>query len=154
MQRLKSITTIFLLGAIFFSCRNSTGKQENNSFPESPAANSNAVIATAPEMDSTLENARLLTAKFIEFSLGDASHYIFEDKTGKRWDFAENEDPDITFAMELSDDQADESNQGWGSDQSLQGQWFDIKYEYRDQPEYQDGPMASVPVILAVTLKE
>lgn len=153
MQKLKSFTIICLLGALFFSCRNSTGTQESNSFPEAPEIDSSAVI-TSPVMDSIAVNTKLITAKFIGFSLGDVGHYMFEDATGKTWDFAENEDLYITFAMELSEDQADESNQGWGSEKSLQGQWFDIKYEYRDQPLYEDGPITSVLVILSVTLKE
>ena len=132
-----------LLGPVFFSCKHSPARQDETKD-----------ALETPVDPSTQEKVEVVTAKFLEFSLGDASHFIFEDKSGKTWDFAGNEDTHFSFAEELPENQADETNQGWTSDKALQGKWFDIKYEYRTQPEYPDGPMASVPVILEVKLKE
>jgi hypothetical protein len=143
MKTLIILVLQILLGLALFSCNQPTAKQGEASTEMPTAADS-----------STVKNVEVLTAKFIEFELGDAPHFIFEDQSGKTWDFAGNEDPHYPFAEELPENLANETNQGWTSDKSLQGKWFDIKYEYRTQPEYPDGPMASVPIILEAISKE
>lgn len=90
---------------------------------------------------------------FKEFSLGDASHYIFKDKAGKIWDFADCKDKQFSFGVELPASKANTENQGWSSNKTLQGKWFELTYEYVSQPEYQDGPMAKMPIITKVLLK-
>jgi hypothetical protein len=84
----------------------------------------------------------------VEFTLGDASHYIFKDSAGKTWDFADNKDSHSAFAIEVPAKKANEKNQGFSSNKALQGKWFRIRYSYSMQPQYQDGPMANVPIIM------
>lgn len=139
---MKSINFIFfslILSAILISCNGSGGKVEETT-----------EVATEDSAEGASEEVQQVTAKFVEFNLGDASHFIFEDESGTSWDFAGNDDPNFAFAQELPEDQANETNQGWTSDKALQGKWFIISYVYREQPQYQDGPMVSVPVIVKV----
>ncbi len=120
------------------------------------AASTSDAAGSDNEIPEHASDAELKTirAKFVEFELGDASHYIFEDEAGERWDFGGNDDPDYEFAMEVPEEEADESNQGWGSDADLQGKWFDIGY-YEDEREmYIDGPVGTVNIIAEVTLVE
>ena len=103
-----------------------------------------------PVLDTV--NAQSIKAKFVEFTLGDASHYSFEDEKGEVWDFAGSDDKTYEFGLELPEQEANEENQGWGSDKKLQGKWFELTYIYRNQPLYQDGPVSTVPVILTAKL--
>ena len=112
-----------------------------------PATNNNATNPTG-------ENTLSVTAQFVEFSLGDISHFIFRDKEGKSWDFSENKDTTHAFSVELPRDKANETNQGWSSAKVLQGKWFDIKYVYRNGRELTNGLMDSVAVILEAKQKE
>jgi len=98
----------------------------------------------APVTDSSLQ----VTAKFVDYTLGDASHFSFEDKTGKEIEFGDNEDTLTKFAVELPKNKANETNQGWGSNKTLQGKWFSIKYVIKKLPQYQDGPLADIKVIV------
>jgi len=95
-----------------------------------------------------------LKAKFIEFHLGDAEHYKFEDESGKFWDFAGAECEGFDFTHELDEEEADESNQGWGSNKALQGKWFELTYIKREQPQYMDGPMIMAEIISEAVLLE
>ena len=106
--------------------------------------------------DQTVTNlgSETIKAKFVDFQLGDASHYYFTDESGKKWEFAENEDKNFDFAIELPENEITEENQGWGANKDLQGNWFIINYEYKEMPQYQDGPMATLPVIIQVKLVE
>ena len=140
MPSTKTIALSLLLCLFCYACGN---QNASNKYTE-------VTPVKADQQDTT----KTITAKFVEFTLGDASHFVFEDKSGKQWDFAANKDTHYTFEQELPEGQADESNQGWTSNQALQGKWFDLKYAFVSQPEYQDGPMASVPVILEAKQKE
>ena len=91
-----------------------------------------------------------IRAKFVEFELGDASHFIFEDETGKIWDFGGNDNTEYQFAQEVPEEEADESNQGWGSDPKLQEKWFDIGYYETEREQYIDGPIGTVFIISEV----
>jgi hypothetical protein len=124
-----------------FACNNS-GKDENK-----PAADS----AKSAAVDKPADPSELhVKAQFTDYSLGDASHFIFKDEAGKDWDFASNEDSSYKFAVELPKDKTNESNQGWGANKDLQGKWFDITYTVKDQAQYPDGPMGKVMVITKV----
>ena len=56
--------------------------------------------------------------------------------------------------MELQSEKQNEENQGWKTNPDLKNKWFEIKYSYRNQPKYQDGPVMKVPIILQVELSE
>jgi hypothetical protein len=106
-----------------------------------------------PEVDPLVESFSL-KARFVEFHLGDAEHYIFEDESGERWDFSGAESEMFDFTSLLDESEMDESNQGWGSNTELQDKWFDLTYIKREQPQYQDGPMAIVEIISEAVLVE
>ena len=88
--------------------------------------------ATQKIEDQPAENnsALILNAKFVSFEMGDASHFTFEDSTGKIWDFGGSEAKDTKFAMEVPQDKQNETNQGWTSNPDLKGKWFSLKYVY------------------------
>lgn len=137
----------FIFSIIFLMSCGGNGNKTPEKKPTSPPE-----IATAPtevlESSQDSNNGMLsVKARFIEFYLGDAEHYIFEDETGKSWDFAGSQSAKFEFAHELSEEEANESNQGWGSNKDLQGKWFKLTYENREQPQYIDGPMVTVEII-------
>ena len=111
---------------------------------------------TTKNSDQTEGNQELqkLKVKFVDFHLGDASHFVFVDEGGKEWEFADIEDTSLVFAVELPESQADETNQGWAPNKTLVGKWFEITYAIRRQPQYTDGPMVDVKVITAVKAVE
>lgn len=128
------------------ACNNNTSKEEKifNAKNDSTLQNVKKNNAT----DSSLS----LKAKFTNFQLGDASHYIFTDEKGNEWDFADSRDINFKFAIELPNDKANEQNQGFAPNKKLVGKWFTIRYVYNTQPQYPDGPMAKVPVIIEAVL--
>ncbi len=140
----------FLLLLTIGACQNTPASEQNATADNIPADSTTTAESSSPASGQELS----LTAKFVRFSLGDASHFIFEDKTGMTWDFAGSEDQGYVFEAELPEAEADESNQGWGSNPALQGKWFDLRYEYRMEPLYPDGPIDSVMYILEAKMKE
>ena len=101
-------------------------------------------IESEPELESDSFTVR---AKFVRFRLGDASHYGFEDASGKFWDFSGCNSQTFDFAQELDESEANESNQGWGSNKDLQGKWFLLTVVKEEQPAYIDGPMVIATII-------
>ncbi|MFM9945357.1 MAG: hypothetical protein ACKVQB_09020 [Bacteroidia bacterium] len=108
------------------------------------------IVAEQLTEQSKPDSSFTINAKFVSFQMGDASHFTFEDSTGKILDFAGCEDKDFEFAIEVEQDKQNETNQGWAANPDLKGKWFGLKYVYRMQPQYPDGPMAKVPIILEV----
>lgn len=157
-------TVFFSVFILFFvSCNNipSNSKDSNQTKSEElvPTNKVDHQIGDKPveDVEVTLEPERetfQLTAKFVGFSLGDASHYEFEDENGKYWDFSGCDATNFTFEEALSESESNSDNQGWGSNKDLQGKWFDLTYYKREQPLYIDGPMATVEIISKVTLKK
>lgn len=92
-----------------------------------------------------------LTAQFVDFSLGDAEHYMFKDKDDKEWEFNGCQDKKIGFAYELPEKEANSDNQGWGPNKSLVGKWFKLSYQIKKQPRYEGGPPEAVKIITAVS---
>lgn len=111
-------------------------------------------VVEATEPQDPAVDGTTIKAQFKEFYLGDAEHYIFEDETGKIWDFARCNDYDFEFARELDAAEADESNQGWGSNTALHGKWFTLTYSQVEQEQYIDGPIVTVEVIEEVVIVE
>ena len=152
MKAVKTFALQIMILSTLFSCNNTDTKQPDNN----KAVDSSKPIAADKSITvpSSKENTMSVTAKFVEFSLGDISHYIFEDKAGKSWDFTDCKDSSYKFAVELPANKANETNQGWSSDKKLQGKWFDIKYVYKDGRELTNGNMDSIAVILEAKIKE
>lgn len=134
------ILLVFLLAATA-ACQN-TGSQQQDAATDETAQTAEETSTTAKD-----EKTMTLKAKFVEFTLGDAAHFIFEDEAGKQWDFGGCDDDSMGFARELPEAEANTSNQGWGSNEALQNKWFDLKYVIRVQPLYIDGPDGEVMVI-------
>ncbi len=137
---------LFLLGILFqYGCMtdpSGEGEYDRDS------------VITAPIDASKHDSIIIVKAKFMGFELGDASHFTFEDAEGNVLDFAGCEEKDFEFAMELNADKQNEQNQGWTSNPDLKGKWFNLKYIYRNQPQYPDGPMGRVPVIVKAEMVE
>ena len=53
-----------------------------------------------------------IKAKFVEFMLVDASHYVFEDEEQKEWNFGGCDAPNFIFEEELSEDESNSNNSG------------------------------------------
>ncbi|MFT5834928.1 MAG: hypothetical protein ACI97N_002572 [Cognaticolwellia sp.] len=144
----------FLILSIFFliSCGSNSDKPH-----EKKSTVVQEIVADTVDLN-TIEASKTETftikATFINFHLGDAEHYLFEDELGKSWDFAGSECDNFDFTHELNEKEADESNQGWGSNKDLQGKWFELTYIKREQPQYIDGPIVTVEIISGAVLVE
>ena len=135
-----------LLTTALFSCKNSSKKEDDKKTVDS-------LKPVTSEITPPIDSANLpliVRAKFEEFTLGDASHYMFKDEDGKEWDFAEDHDSTYKFSVELPKSKSNESNQGWGSNKALQGKWFKITYAYRNLQQYEGGPIVKAPFIISV----
>ena len=86
-------------------------------------------------------------AKFLEFSLGDASHFSFITDQGKPMDFGGCEAKNVKFSRLLPKAEMNTDNQGWGSNKELQGKWFLLTYKIVEREMYIDGPIGKVKVI-------
>ncbi|HIN38674.1 MAG TPA: hypothetical protein EYM84_00205 [Flavobacteriales bacterium] len=95
-----------------------------------------------------------IRAKFLDFSLGDAEHYSFEKESGEAVTFDGCLIDNFDFAQGLEDSEANEDNQGWGSNSELQGKWFVLTYIHREQPLYIDSPIDTAIIITKAVLDE
>ena len=91
-------------------------------------------------------------AKFLEFSLGDASHFSFTTDKGKYMDFGGCEAKNFKFSRLLPKAEMNTDNQGWGSNKELQGKWFLLTYKIVEREMYIDGPIGKVKVITKAAL--
>jgi hypothetical protein len=142
---MKNLIFIWLGSFLLLSCGEKSQKLEQAL--ETPVAEQ---LTDTPEMVSESESdveTFKLKARFVEFRLGDAEHYKFEDEAGKMWDFSGSVSAEFDFTRELLENEADESNQGWGSNTLLQGKWFMLTYFKNEQAQYIDGPMVWVDII-------
>jgi hypothetical protein len=147
MKSIKLFVLPILLVSALFACKNAEKKPENTNV--APSKDTVKVATEAQSAKDTIkETTLMLTAMFVDFTLGDAEHYSFKDKAGKTWDFGGCDDKSIEFAEELPEAKTNETNQGWTSNKSLQKKWFDLKYVIRNQPQYEGGPMTKVPIIV------
>ncbi len=153
MRMINTIAT--LLTIALFACNNSSTKQDET---KTKVDSSKTVIDSSKavidnKMADSSKNSMHVTAQFVEFTLGDASHFMFKDAAGKTWDFGDNKDATYKFSVELPKNKANESNQGWGSDKALQGKWFDITYVYKNEVTHEGGGSEKVAVITKATPK-
>ena len=155
MKLFKTFLLPILIASATISCNNAPKNQETTSQVAVAVVDStNQISETKAADEAKKEVALTLSAMFIDFTLGDAEHYTFKDKTGKIWDFGGCDDENIKFYVELPEAQSNEDNRGFASNKTVQNKWFDLKYVIRDQPEYQDGPMAKVPVIIEAKMQK
>lgn len=155
-----SLLTLFIIvGTLSLSScgeADSSDSQGNNSTTENPEGNKSDTDLSHDQTPKRAEDfdREELKAKFVEFELGDASHYIFEDEYGKVWDFAGCEGTHCDFAMELPAEEANETNQGWSSNSKLQGKWFNLKYYATEREMYIDGPVGTVHILSEAQIAE
>lgn len=155
MKSIKILALPALFVAILISsCNNSAAKQEATTANAVTKTDTAKIVAETPAKDTAKEEVLTLNAMFVSFTLGDAEHFTFKDKSGKMWDFRGSDEPTLKFAEELPEAKANETNQGWTSNKALQKKWFDLKYVCRMQPEYIDGPMAKVPIIIEAKMQK
>ncbi len=155
---MKNLTFLFLSIAFLISCSGNGERQnENGSVSKAKELTDSVkvILDPKPESETELGNESFtVTAKFKYFKLGDAEHYWFEDESGKYWNFAGCNSKVYDFARELNENEADESNQGWGSNEDLQGKWFLLTIVKIEQPEYIDGPIVMANIIQEAVLIE
>ena len=117
----------------------------------SPSSASAKEPTPAPVQAKTQKTAPTKTfqvkAKFLEFSLGDASHFSFTTHKGKPMDFGGCEAKNVKFSRLLPEAEMNTDNQGWGSNKELQGKWFLLTYKIVEREMYIDGPIGKVKVI-------
>lgn len=145
---MKIILPITLLVLLFSACESSAEKavvtkQEKEREVAEVAPVQQPKKEKAPKLE---EGPMKLRAQFVDFHLGDANHYIFEDNYGQYHDFSGSM-AGYGFAMGLPEEEMNMDNQGWGANPDLVGKWFDLTYSFRYQEMYIDGPMGDVPII-------
>lgn len=148
---------IFLVSCTSNNSTSTEGNTSQVADVEIPQAEIETEAEAAIEIETeekTIEAAtNTITAKFVRFSLGDASHFVFEDEAGLRWDFGGCESENFTFERELEESESTEYDQGWGSNKDLQGKWFVLGYEEIEKPLYIDGPIGKVKIITKAEFK-
>jgi hypothetical protein len=111
-------------------------------------------VSTDTVQSQTAKAILTIEAQFIDFSLGDASHFNFVDISGKKWDFAGCNSKEFEFERILDTAEINSENQGWGSTKELQGKWFKISYSLEERAQYIDGPIGTVKIIHEAELIE
>lgn len=144
---------MFLILLFFGSCTNNSSTATNENTSKVTEVETPQPKTEIQETGIVKEETNTITAKFVEFILGDASHFKFEDESGKVWDFGGCEAENFTFEKELGESEANSDNQGWGSNKELQSKWFVLSYDQREEPLYIDGPMGIVNIITKAELK-
>ena len=117
-------------------------KSTDTNKPQETQTNEQSIVNT---------NDKKLILQFKDFHLGDAEHYAFVDERGEEIEFGRNEDKSVAFAVELPEKEMNSENQGWGPNKKLLNQWFEIVYQTKKMPLYQDGPEGDVLVITKVS---
>lgn len=128
---------------ILYACTNNSSKKDNNGAP---------IVSVPDTVEFTIEAAPekeifTIEAQFIEFSFGDAEHYVFKDASNKVWDFSSCYSKNFNFSRELNEEEANTENQGWGANEDLVGSWFKLTYFKTVQQLYIDGPDGTVEII-------
>ncbi|MFT6922175.1 MAG: hypothetical protein ACJA1C_001177 [Crocinitomicaceae bacterium] len=144
---------IFLLLLVSFILLGSCGvkKDSEKDFSETDNANNVSIDTVQTEKEETLLT---IEAQFIDFQLGDASHYSFVDVSGRKWNFSDCNTKNFEFERLLDSAEINDENQGWGSTKELQGKWFKISYSFDDRELYIDGPIGTVQIIQEAELIE
>jgi len=102
------------------------------------------------EKDSATKVLRI-RAQFVDFYLGDTSHYTFRNEARELIVFDSCKACTFEFEQSLPEEEANDENQGWGSNKKLQGKWFILTYTQKKQP-FIDGSIATVKVITKAVL--
>ncbi len=149
---MKNLLFLFLSIFLFASCGSKTTTEDENEMIDETTE----ITSEMEEEEVSDSEKTTIKAKFVEFQLGDSEHYVFEDESGKTLDFAGNSSDEYEFAIELSDSEVTDENQGFGSNKELQGKWFNVTYVKKEQSQTigEAGPMVAVEVIEKIELAE
>jgi len=146
---MEKLFTFFV--ALFITATIFAQSPENMGVQDVVRDSSDTVVNNKTEIEESLLT---IEAQFIDFQLGDASHYTFKDVSGNYWDFSRCNSKNFEFSRLLDEAEMNTDNQGWGSTKELQGKWFKIGYTFEERPLYQDGPMGTVRTIQEAELIE
>ena len=102
--------------------------------------------------ENNFEEILRVKAQFVDFYLGDASHYTFKKESGELIVFDACKVKNIEFAQGLAEEESNEENQGWGSNKNLKGKWFLITYIKKRPQPYIDGSIFRPKVITKAVL--
>ncbi len=139
--------TLALASLFFFSCGDAAPTEDTTNNPETTQTDPITEPETEPTADPANEAPNTFNAKFVGMEFGDAAHFLFEDETGKQWDFGASMATNFTFEEETEDG-------GFGPNPELLGKTFTITYETKQEPTYVDGPVGDVMTIIKANLVE
>ncbi|MGH1336386.1 MAG: hypothetical protein ACRBFS_09685 [Aureispira sp.] len=142
MKSIINYSVVLFLFYSFIACN-----QRTNNELTPPSTQARLVSPTTVPKESFK-----VKAKFIDFEMGDITHYLFEDEQGEIWDFTTCSDEEFIFEQTLSKEQYTSFNKGWTSNSILQGRWFLLDCGTRLQPLYPDGPEDIAQIINDATL--
>ncbi len=149
---MKFLGCVFAMGVIAAACSNNAANDKNITQDKNDNTKKETSEVKKQSSNTSTKDAFEIKARFNNFTLGDVEHYEFTDAEGHEWDFRSIEDKTYEFAVELPKNKSNDENQGWGSNKSLQGKWFNIKYVNREMPEHEDGPMVKLPVVVEIKM--
>lgn len=149
---MKNIFSLIVSVLILSACDNDRDNSQNQKVETITKDKVVDVVeeVSAPKDDviELKEGEFLVEAKFVYFSLGDASHYVFQDTNGVHWDFGSNSSQ-FSFAELLDESDMNTSNQGWGSNEEWVGKWFSLICSTDQREQYIDGPIGPVHIIVS-----
>jgi hypothetical protein len=153
MNLIKKAISYFFCTAFLFSCsqKNTENKAATG---ETKPVKEPTIIQASPTKPVSTPAANTITAKFTGFELGDVSHFSFTEASGKEWDFTDCEEKKYEFSKELPKEKTNETNQGYGANESLLHKTFEINFEKRDGKKLTNGLMDSVLVIVKAEQKD
>lgn len=135
------LSLFVLISLTFIACG---GNNENDNSNTDTTRDNTTNTTSNSNTNSYAANS--FKAAFVNFELGDAAHFIFEDENGKRWDFGESMVTNYIFEAETAD--------GFGPNPNLKNKTFMLTYEIKEQPLYVDGPIGEVKIITGAELVE
>lgn len=149
---MRKLLLVFCLGLFLVACNDETA---NNSHNNNEADKEDTELTKEDQPEEKEVNIsdgkdKTFRGTFVEFSLGDRPHYDFKGEDGEITSFMRCEDKDYIFERELSDEEVDDENQGFGSNEDYVGKQFKLTYEVRQEAEYIDGPIGDVKIITKV----
>ena len=137
------LALLVFISLTFIACG---GNNENDNRNTNTTRDNTTNTTSNSNSNSNYDAPNSFKATFVNFELGDAAHFLFEDENGERWDFGESMVTNYIFEAETAD--------GFGPNPDLQNKTFMLTYEIKEQPLYVDGPIGEVKIITGAELVE
>jgi hypothetical protein len=149
---MRNLVLALFLGLFLVACNNETANSssDNNDTEQDSTELTKEDQKDEMEVNIADESVKTFSGTFVEFSLGDRPYYDFKGEDGEITSFMRCEDKNYKFERELSDEEVNDENQGFGSNEDLVGKQFKLTYEIRQEAEYIDGPIGDVKIITKV----